>query len=99
MSMFIKEDACSCLPSSNLIEMTKRIDSRMHQNHNVGCSVQCPGDNTDDCGGNDYFSVYNITENEIRGKTFILLKSNIRLVLPRSREIISICNCILTDVI
>ncbi|CAG2217595.1 unnamed protein product [Mytilus edulis] len=76
--ILLKEDACSCLPSSNLIEMTKRIDSRMHQNHNVGCSVQCPGDNTDDCGGNDYFSVYNITKNEIRGREHSCVCENLQ---------------------
>ncbi|CAG2214826.1 unnamed protein product [Mytilus edulis] len=64
--ILLKKDACYCLPYSTLIAQTKRSDSSMNENLNRRCSEPCPGDNTDQCGGSNYFSVYNITENKIK---------------------------------
>ncbi|XP_052070021.1 uncharacterized protein LOC127708904 [Mytilus californianus] len=76
--ILFKKKACSCLTQRRLIEQTKRSDSSMNENHNARCSEQCPGDNTDECGGSNYFSVYNITENRIRGREHSCVCENLQ---------------------
>ncbi|XP_063446569.1 uncharacterized protein LOC134726101 [Mytilus trossulus] len=76
--IILKEDACSCLPYSYLIEQTDLNNSSMNEYHNVRCSDQCPGDNSDKCGGSDHFSLYKITENKIKGRDHSCICENLQ---------------------
>ncbi|CAC5371023.1 unnamed protein product [Mytilus coruscus] len=57
---------------------------------NENLNLRCPGDKTDQCGGSDYFSVYNITENKIRGREHSCVCENLQN-LAHSIEECQIC--------